>query len=73
VHDGRSLHRSAALGAAASVMWGTAVGAVASSLVDAVGGTALALTNVVAGALVGWALRRAARALRAHPSVEHES
>ena len=66
VHDDRSHRRSVMLGAGASVTWGIVVGVGASSLGAVVGGTALGLVNVIVGALVGWGLRSAARAMREH-------
>jgi hypothetical protein len=66
VHDDRSLTRSFMLGAGASVLWGVVVGVGASSPLVAVGGTAFGLVNVAAGALVGWGLRCAFRAIREH-------
>jgi hypothetical protein len=66
VHDDRSLHRSAVLGAVVSVMWGLVVGVGASSLSTVVFGTILGLINVFFGALVGWAFGAAVRAIHEH-------
>ena len=64
VHDDRSLHRSAVLAAAASVMWGLVVGIGSSSLGTVVFGTILGMINVFVGALVGWGLGATVRAIR---------
>jgi hypothetical protein len=61
VHDDRSLNRSFILAAGASALWGIVVGVGASNMAVVIGGTAVGLVNVAAGAVVGWGLRSVMR------------
>jgi hypothetical protein len=56
IHDGASLRRSIAVGAAVSVLWGVAVGVAAANALTTVGGVSLGLANVVVGAAIGAAV-----------------
>jgi predicted Co/Zn/Cd cation transporter (cation efflux family) len=60
VHDRASFVRSAALGAAVSVLWGIGVGLADGSIATFFGGVVFAVANVVVGTVLSASFRRLA-------------
>lgn len=61
VHDRRSLVRTSVLGMTAAVLWGVGVGVMDGSVKTFLGGSVLALANLLVGAAISTSLRNISR------------